>query len=145
MHHEAPMGSSRINGLHCRVISTSLCSFSRALPEPMDSVAISIPVLKSSHSPAARFEFRSLPASIRHHRRPGFDRSRRPENLRAERRVHGRFAWRNFSEMEPEEKEFALMDAYQNLISDYLPYTGACPVRESSASRIKYFITFFPR
>jgi hypothetical protein len=37
------------------------------------------------------------------------------------------------------------MEEYRNLISQYLPYSGSCPVREDTNSRIKYFITFASR
>lgn len=61
--------------------------------------------------------------------------------------VFGGEYWKEiyFSDVKPEEKEFALMNRYCSLISNYLPYTGSCPVREDSNSRIKYFITFASR
>ena len=62
-------------------------------------------------------------------------------------KVFGGNYWKDiyFSGMEAEEKEFALMQEYQNRISQHLPFTGSCPVRESTASRIKYFITLASR
>ncbi len=44
-----------------------------------------------------------------------------------------------------EEKEVAVMAEYRRLISNYLPYTGSCPVREAEGTRVKYFITFASR
>ncbi|MCL4262442.1 MAG: three-Cys-motif partner protein TcmP [Anaerolineae bacterium] len=62
-------------------------------------------------------------------------------------KVFGGDYWQEiyFSDMLAGEKEFAVMEEYRNLISQYLPYTGSCPVRESTSSRIKYFITFASR
>lgn len=61
--------------------------------------------------------------------------------------VFGGDYWKDiyFSTMTAEEKEFALIREYQALIANYLPYTGSCPVRENTSSRIKYFITFASR
>ena len=61
--------------------------------------------------------------------------------------VFGGEYWKDiyFSDLSPEEKEIAVMEEYRNLISRYLPYSGSCPVREDTSSRIKYFITFASR
>lgn len=47
--------------------------------------------------------------------------------------------------LDAEQKETMLMSEYRNRIAQHLPYTGACPVREKSDRRIKYFITFASR
>lgn len=61
--------------------------------------------------------------------------------------VFGGEYWKDIylSDMKPEAKEYAVMQEYRNLVSKYLPYTGSCPVQESTSSRIKYFITFASR
>lgn len=61
--------------------------------------------------------------------------------------VFGGDYWKDiyFSELGAEEKEVALIKQYQSKIAQDLPFTGSCPVRESSTSRIKYFIVFASR
>ena len=44
-----------------------------------------------------------------------------------------------------ENKEFQLINAYLTKLRAYLPYAGCCPVREESDRRIKYFIVFVSR
>ncbi len=44
-----------------------------------------------------------------------------------------------------EEREFQLIEAYRAKLAHYLPFTGSCPVRERTDSRIKYFIVFASR
>jgi three-Cys-motif partner protein len=62
-------------------------------------------------------------------------------------KVFGGEYWKEiyFSGMDADQKELALMEQYCKLISQYLPYTGSCPVKEDATSRIKYFITFASR
>jgi len=43
---------------------------------------------------------------------------------------------------EPHIKEKAVMEYFMRQLSDYLPYTGYCPVRESADAAVKYYITF---
>lgn len=47
--------------------------------------------------------------------------------------------------LKTEEKDFRLIEAYRQKLASYLPYTGACPVREGLDHRIKYFIVFVSR
>jgi hypothetical protein len=42
----------------------------------------------------------------------------------------------------PKDRETKLMEAYRAKLAGYLPYTGSCPVRESSDGSTKYFIVF---
>jgi three-Cys-motif partner protein len=53
--------------------------------------------------------------------------------------VFGGDYWKDiyFSDLTAEDKEFALIQGYQQRIARYLPYTGSCPVREDSKSRVK--------
>jgi three-Cys-motif partner protein len=44
-----------------------------------------------------------------------------------------------------EARETQLIEAYRAKLAQYLPYTGSCPVRERTDSRIKYFIVFASR
>jgi hypothetical protein len=61
--------------------------------------------------------------------------------------VFGGDYWKDiyFSDLTAEGKEFALIQEYQQRIARFLPYTGSCPVREDSKSRVKYFIMFASR
>ncbi len=47
--------------------------------------------------------------------------------------------------IEAEEKELQLIEAYLAKLKQYLPYVGFCPVRKKSDGRIKYFIVFLSR
>ncbi len=47
--------------------------------------------------------------------------------------------------MNREQREIQLMEAYRSKLSPYMPFTGSCPVRERTESRIKYFIVFASR
>ncbi len=64
-------------------------------------------------------------------------------------KVFGGDYWKDIyfssSSLEAHEKERLLLQEYRNRIAQYLPFTGSCPVREDSGSRIKYFITFASR
>ncbi|GCF11945.1 three-Cys-motif partner protein TcmP [Dictyobacter arantiisoli] len=44
--------------------------------------------------------------------------------------------------VDAETKEFQLIDAYLSKSAQFLPFTGYCPVRQKSDSRIKYFMVF---
>lgn len=44
-----------------------------------------------------------------------------------------------------EDREFQLINAYRAKLAQYMPFTGSCPVRERTDSRIKYFIIFASR
>jgi three-Cys-motif partner protein len=44
-----------------------------------------------------------------------------------------------------EDREKQLIDAYRAKLAHYLPFTGSCPVRERTDTRIKYFIVFASR
>jgi three-Cys-motif partner protein len=44
-----------------------------------------------------------------------------------------------------EDREKQLIDAYRAKLAQYLPFTGSCPVRERTDTRIKYFIVFASR
>lgn len=44
-----------------------------------------------------------------------------------------------------QERERKLIDAYSARLKQYLPYTGYCPVQEQEDTRIKYFIVFVSR
>ena len=48
-------------------------------------------------------------------------------------------------QLSPEEREFHLINAYKEKLSQYLPFVGSCPVRASRHERIKYFIVFASR
>jgi hypothetical protein len=45
----------------------------------------------------------------------------------------------------PEDREKQLINAYLAKLAKYLPFTGSCPVRERTDTRIKYFIIFASR
>jgi len=47
--------------------------------------------------------------------------------------------WQN---IDAEERERQLIQAYQNKLAQYLRFTRSCPVRERTDRRIKYFIVF---
>lgn len=61
--------------------------------------------------------------------------------------VFGGDYWKDiyFSNRSAEEKEYTLVQKYLELISNYLPITGACPVREKPGARVKYYIVFASR
>ncbi|MCJ7578753.1 MAG: three-Cys-motif partner protein TcmP, partial [candidate division Zixibacteria bacterium] len=44
-----------------------------------------------------------------------------------------------------EEKEIRVMEKYREILREYLPYAGSCPVSEKKGRRVKYFITFCSR
>ena len=43
------------------------------------------------------------------------------------------------------EKEIRVMGKYREILRNYLPYAGSCPVSERKGRRVKYFITFCSR
>jgi len=47
-----------------------------------------------------------------------------------------------WQEIDAEEREQKLIQAYQNKLAQYLRFTRSCPVRERTDRRIKYFIVF---
>jgi spore photoproduct lyase len=48
-------------------------------------------------------------------------------------------------DLTPEEKEAQVVERYKNLLKNYLPFTGSCPVREKTGKRVKYYIIFCSR
>jgi len=53
--------------------------------------------------------------------------------------------WDSSLSASAENKETKVMEKYRELLKQYLPYTGSCPVREKMGKRVKYFITFCSR
>jgi len=45
-------------------------------------------------------------------------------------------------DVDTEKRDIQLIEAYQKKLADYFSYTGSCPVREKTSTRIKYFIVF---
>ncbi len=63
-------------------------------------------------------------------------------------RIFGGDYWKPImlsSRLTAKEREYQLISAYRNKLTEYLPYTGFCPVREGENDRIKYFIVFASR
>jgi len=59
-------------------------------------------------------------------------------------KVFGGDYWKDIllQNIDAEKREIQLIEAYQQKLADYFPYTGSCPVREGTGKRIKYFIVF---
>lgn len=65
-------------------------------------------------------------------------------------RIFGGDYWKEFllyrgDDSEDEARKTQLIEAYRKKLSQYLPYTGFCPVREKTDKGIKYFIVFASR
>lgn len=50
-----------------------------------------------------------------------------------------------WSDLPAEEKERKIVEKYVNLLKQYLPFAGFCPVREKLGRRVKYYIIFASR
>ena len=48
--------------------------------------------------------------------------------------------WRQ--DIEAKERELSVIQAYQDKLAHFLPFTGSCPVQAKTNGRIKYFIVF---
>ena len=63
-------------------------------------------------------------------------------------KVFGGDYWQNImwqQNVTREDREKQLINAYQAKLAQYLSFTGSCPVRERTDTRIKYFIVFASR